>query len=128
MSLKYRPDIGVRQSWGQSDTIFGSELDLEVTGKWWETSFLFTYLGEQVENPKWATGVVSKGTCRQPPVSPTNLHLPTLALISFDLHLLFLHRQGSRVISFLSTADVTEACAMFSSRQLLVAEVSKHSG
>ena len=36
--LKCSFDIGVSQNWGQSERTFGSELDLEVTGKWWEAS------------------------------------------------------------------------------------------
>ena len=35
-------------------------------------------------------GPISKGTCHQPSVSSTYLHLPLLALISFNSHLLLL--------------------------------------
>lgn len=67
------------EGWGQSEMIFGSELNWEAIGKWWETCLLFTYQGVHLLS-RWKTQSVTKVTCHRPPVSFTYLCLPMLTL------------------------------------------------
>ena len=58
---------------------------------------------------------ISKGTCHQPSVSSTYLHLPLLALISFSLHLLLLAhaRLTCHLLPDHSRCDQDLCCVLF---------------